>query len=756
MKGFRFASRDTRSVEIPFTENLSFKQARSAVLVAVILGLVFSFTQIALDLRKEKDSVATTVRQVLNTVKDTAAEAAFNLDKELGQKAINGLFAYRPILRATIHDDLGTMIAHGERPKTMTNLPTLSKVIFGDISTFTSPLVLEGNPDTTLGEMTVRVDTDLVAANFLDRVWLVLVFGILRNFLLALVLTVVFFVTFTKPLVRAINALHSTRRPAKWEPFQAPVPKGHEGDEIGLLVDTFNALMSDIHKSEERFFLAVQGSNDGLWDWTDIENDVVWWSPRLYEQLGYAPDEVKPSFAFFWKQVHPDDRGGIREAVRRHLEQRIPFVIECRIKAGLPEYRSFLARGQALWDDDGKPIRMAGSFQDITERKTIERQLAQAQKMEAVGQLTGGVAHDFNNLLAVVSLNLELVQEKTAHLPELDELVQRPLGAVRRGATLTQRLLSFSRLQSLSPKPTDLAQLIGGLEDMLRRTLGETIDVRINVADDASQVLVDAHQLESAILNLTLNARDAMPNGGALTIKTANAPLDEQYAREHDEVEAGDYVLLAISDSGTGIPAEALEHVFEPFFTTKEVDKGSGLGLSMVYGFIKQSKGHISVHSAVGNGTSINLYLPKAAPKETDLPAAEENLGVRLMGRERILVVEDEEEVRRVTVQILRAEGYDVIEATDGPEALENIQGSGSIDLLFTDVVLPKGLNGTELAAKAEKMQPGLNTLFTTGYAETAVINTGGVKEGVNLITKPYRRKDLLLRVRSAINAPKE
>ena len=441
---------------------------------------------------------------------------------------------------------------------------------------------------------------------------------------------------------------------------------------------------------------------------------------------------------------------------RQVLETRRPIHKEETLISGDGTARHFSLSKFPVTDSDGTLLGLGGMSIDITERYAMERQLVQAQKMEAVGQLTGGVAHDFNNLLAVVSLNLELVQDQIEGNPHLNELIGRSLSAVQRGATLTQRLLSFSRRQSLSPESTELGRLITDVEDMLRRTLGETIELHVRSADDAWPVLVDAHQLESAILNLALNARDAMPDGGTLTIETANAPLDEGYTDEYDDLQAGDYVRLAISDTGTGISRENLEHVIEPFFTTKDVGKGSGLGLSMVYGLIKQSKGHISIYSEVGEGTSVKLYLPRDASQEIDTPSTKANGTMSYKGHERILVVEDEEEVRRVAVEILENEGYEIIEAADGLEALEEMGNAESIDLLFTDMVLPQGMSGLELAVKAEERQPGLRTLFTTGYAENAVIHDDRLDNGVNLISKPYRRADLLKRVRTVIDAPAE
>ena len=387
------------------------------------------------------------------------------------------------------------------------------------------------------------------------------------------------------------------------------------------------------------------------------------------------------------------------------------------------------------------------------ELRRQEEALRQSQKMEAVGQLTGGIAHDFNNLLQIIMGNLEALQRNLpADSGRLQRAADNAMAGARRAASLTQRLLAFSRRQPLNPKPVDPNALVGSMSDLLHRTLGETITVEAVRGAGVWRVEVDPTGLESAILNLAVNARDAMPDGGRLTIETANAHLDEAYARTHSEVRPGQYVVLAVSDTGVGMDQATIAQAFEPFFTTKPVGQGTGLGLSQVYGFVKQSGGHLKIYSEVGQGTSIKLYLPRLerAATEADLPI--EPRIPEGTAAELILVLEDDDDVRAHSVEVLAELGYRVIEASDGPTALRLLRRQAHVDLLFTDVVLPGGMTGAQVAAEAQAIQPGLKILFTTGYARNAIVHNGRLDAGVQLITKPFTFADLAAKVRDVLD----
>jgi signal transduction histidine kinase/ActR/RegA family two-component response regulator len=388
----------------------------------------------------------------------------------------------------------------------------------------------------------------------------------------------------------------------------------------------------------------------------------------------------------------------------------------------------------------------------LDEKNVADLQLRQAQKMEAVGQLTGGIAHDLNNILTVITGTIEILAEAVADRPQLVAVAKMIDEAAARGADLTQRLLAFARKQPLQPREVDVNSLVIEATNLLRPTLGEHVEVKIMLAGDAAHALIDPSQLTNAILNLALNARDAMADRGQLLIETSNVVLDDSYASMNSDVAAGNYVMVAVTDSGHGIPAGILENVFEPFFTTKEVGKGSGLGLSMVYGFVKQSNGHIKIYSEKDHGTTVRIYLPQAAG--VALPAAElESTAVIEGGHETILIVEDDDLVRTFVVGQIQSLGYATLSAVTADEALVVINSAQPIDLLFTDMIMPGSMNGRQLADQALRRRPSLKVLFTSGYTENTVIHYGRLDAGVLLLAKPYRKADLARMIRSALDA---
>lgn len=402
-------------------------------------------------------------------------------------------------------------------------------------------------------------------------------------------------------------------------------------------------------------------------------------------------------------------------------------------------------------DDHGKPVSIFAVDTDISQSVALEEQLARSQKMEAIGQLTGGVAHDFNNLLGVISGNLELLDEQLQDRRELSELAQIAIRATDRGAALTRSLLAFSRQQPLDPRPVDANLLVRDMTALLRRTVPETITIDFTPRS-TWQCKVDPGHLQNAILNLVLNARDAMPEGGRLMIETCDTTLDGAYALAHIEVAPGDYVVLVVSDSGVGMEPEIVAQAFEPFFTTKEVGKGTGLGLSMVYGFAKQSLGHVSLYSEPGAGTTVRLYLPRADAKASTADPTSNNTAQPRGKGETILVVEDDEQMRVLARDLLRSLGYEVVVAAEPKAALSLLREDRRVALLLTDVILPGGMNGRQLAEAAHTLRPGIKVVYMSGYTENAIFHDGLLDPGAQLLEKPFNKRVLAEKIRAALD----
>ncbi len=509
--------------------------------------------------------------------------------------------------------------------------------------------------------------------------------------------------------------------------------------------------------------------------WTSLpDGRIEWFNARVPEYCGMDEETLRPDG---WTPVHPDDVATATRDWLAAVASGQPYTTEYRIRRHDGEYRWHLTRAVPIRDAEGVILRWIGTSADIQDQKntetalaqlnaTLERQVAertgelmaaeetlrQSQKMEAVGQLTGGIAHDFNNLLTGISGSLELLEARLAQgrVRELDRYIQVAQGAAKRAAALTHRLLAFSRRQTLDPKPTDINRLVRGMDELIRRTIGPSVALTLDgAAAGLWTTLVDRNHLENALLNLCINARDAMPDGGSLVIAAGNHVFDDHDGRELD-LAAGQYVSLTVSDTGGGMTPEVIARAFDPFFTTKPLGEGTGLGLSMVYGFARQSGGAARIVSELGRGTSVSLYLPRhlGAHEVNEEP----ELARALPGEgEKVLLVDDEPSVRLLITETLEELGYDWLEAADGAAALKFLQSTRRIDLLITDVGLPGGMNGRQLADAALVARPALKVLFITGYAETAVIGNGSLQPGMHIVTKPFALETLGRRIKEII-----
>jgi len=562
-----------------------------------------------------------------------------------------------------------------------------------------------------------------------------------------------------------------------------------------------------LRESMDRQEAALETGLIGFFEW-HVAAETITGDKRFASFYGLTPEAALAgvSLETLVHIIHPDDRAMFAASVEAALASLSDYAKEFRLVHVSGDVRWVVVRGRCSQHEGGRPLRYAGTAVDVTasktaeetlrradaaealqnaneileatvaertralteanarlkaeaeERERVEEALRQSQKMEAVGQLTGGLAHDFNNLLQGISGSLELLRTRAAQgrIGELDRHIETAMGSAHRAATLTQRLLAFSRRQTLDPKPTDLNRLAGGMEELLRRTVGPAIQLETSFAAEPWPTLCDPHQLESALLNLVVNARDAMPDGGHLLIETANTVLRNRRGapREQPPQDAppGDYVALSVADTGAGMTPEVIVRAFDPFYTTKPIGQGTGLGLSMIYGFVQQSGGHVRLRSEVGQGTTMTIYLPRHLAAIDDEVEGDTTAHSPLaLGSGVVLLVEDEPDVRMVVRDVLSDCGYAVLEAESGRAGLLIADSGVRIDLLLTDVGLPGGMNGRQLADAARQRRPGLKVLFITGYAEAMAVGNGHMEQGMQVMTKPFALETLAARVQGII-----
>jgi PAS domain S-box-containing protein len=567
----------------------------------------------------------------------------------------------------------------------------------------------------------------------------------------AIVLAILLARSLATPLERMTAAIEGFGR-------GAPLPElPNGGGEIGVLARAFTRMASDVREKTAALTREVDErrsiTDTALDAFVQIDQAgiIVEWNPQAEATFGWPRQEAVGQLLGALI-IPPAHRERHAQGLARFLRTGEAVILGKRMEiAALRRDRREITVEltiTALRRPDGYIFN--GFIRDVTDRIAAEGQLRQSQKMDAVGQLTGGVAHDFNNILTVITGTIEILEDGVADRPDLATIARMIDEAATRGAELTRQLLAFARRQPLEPRETDVNALVVETARLLKPTLGEHIEIESMLEGDAWSALVDPSQLSAAIVNLAVNARDAMPNGGKLTLETGNVMLDEAYAAGNSEVTPGAYVMIAVSDTGEGIPMDIRDRVFEPFFTTKEVGRGTGLGLSMVYGFAKQTGGHIKIYSEEGIGTAIKLYLPRSmrqavrATEPAPAPATPR-------GNETILVVEDDALVRGYVIAQLESLGYTTLAAADGAAALALVDKGAAFDLLFTDVIMPGGMNGRQLADAIRARRPSLNVLYTSGYTENAIVHHGRLDPGVALLNKPYRKTDLARKLRDAL-----
>lgn len=506
-----------------------------------------------------------------------------------------------------------------------------------------------------------------------------------------------------------------------------------------------------LRTSETRFRMIAEAAGNAAFDW-NITEGRMWWSDGMERQFGHPPDPEGKVPSVWSSNVHPDDEIRVFETVDQLLSGEIDTIHNhYRFRRADGSWARVEDHGFAIRNEEGRTTRILGSLSDVSNKLEMEDRLRQSQKLEAVGQLTGGVAHDFNNLLTIIVGNIEMLQDSLAEDNPLRRFADMGARAADRASELTNRLLVFSRKQALQPQVIDVNAVIGGIKDMLRRTLSADIDIEIALTDGIWPTEIDRAQVEAALLNLAINSRDAMPDGGSLTIETANVELDEDDITAEPNLTVGKYVRITVSDTGHGIPEDQIDHVFEPFFTTKTAGQGTGLGLSMVYGFAKQSGGHILIFSELNKGTKVRLYFPMYdGDRQTNAVETQDKPLQR--GHETILVVEDDALIlQQLTVQ-LTGLGYQVLTASAGAATLDILRKRSDVDLLLTDVVLPGGMNGRQIADAAQALCPDVKVLFTSGYSENVIVHHGRLDRDANFLGKPYRRSTLAAKVREVLD----
>jgi len=511
-------------------------------------------------------------------------------------------------------------------------------------------------------------------------------------------------------------------------------------------------LRAETWESEQRLTDAQRMAHIGNWE-LDLNDDQLYWSNEIFRIFEIDSEKFDASYEAFLNTIHPDDRERVNTAYTTSVENKTPYSAEHRLRMADGRIKYIHEVCETFYDDEGRPIRSTGTVQDITERVNMEETLRRSQKMEAIGQLSGGIAHDFNNQLGVVIGYLDFLKELFPEGDKPRQWVETASRATLRCTDLTRQLLTFSRHKAREKTVVDINTAIRDMQTIITRSVTPEIEVQYSLSEDLGLAEIDSAEFQDAVLNLVINARDAMPDGGKLLIETSNTSLDADYAALNPGVDAGDYLQLTISDTGTGMDEETLERAFEPFFTTKDKDKGTGLGMAMVYAFSKRYGGHIKLYSEPDVGTTLHLFLPRSKSPASGAAGDIEHEAELPTGNETVLIVDDEKDLLQLTSQILNRLGYRTQLAENATQALEILKGDDKIDLLFSDVVMPGGMNGYELATQATAIKPDIKVLLTSGFTSKAITHDGQALFSRHMLSKPYRKSDLARRIRMVLDA---
>ncbi|GMO96010.1 ATP-binding protein [Bradyrhizobium sp. TM239] len=740
----------------------------AVLLFSSVVTLTLTALQLYLDYDREVGLIETRLDEIGRSTTGSLAESLWNLDQNQLKLQLDGILRLPDIRAAEVRE-----IADRPNPiRLAIGEPSTRSVVTRD---YPLNYAVKGNAR-EIGVLHVEATLTDVYQHLLNRALVILASQAAKTFLVSLFIIYMVHLLVTRHLVAIAEFVskYSLARPPP--PLRLERRPPYDADELDKVIDAFNAMCANLQRaygelreananlerdlkvrrsaeqdaraSEERFRDYAETASDWFWE-TGPDHRFTYISDRagVFGMDNKALIGKRRTDAAFGRDAEP-------EKWRAHmamLDRHEPFrKFEYRGRDTTGRMHHFSVNGQPVFAADGRFMGYRGSATDLTEQHETEERLRQSQKMDAIGQLTGGVAHDFNNVLTVITGTIEIIQEGLADKPEFAAIAQLIDDAATRGAEITSQLLTFARRQPLEPREIDVNALVIETAKLLRPILGAHIEIVTRLADDAWSAMADPSQLSSAIVNLAVNARDAMSGGGKLTIETANRELDDTDAAGDGGAMRGAFVMVAVADTGHGIPADIRERVFEPFFTTKGVGRGTGLGLSMVYGFAKQTGGTVAVESEEGRGTVMRLFLPRSKGEAPARTAPVQALDTA-RGHETILVVEDDPLVQGYVIARLGSLGYRTLVAGDGASALALVDQGAKFDLLFTDIIMPGGMNGRELADAVRLRRPGARVLYTSGYTDDAIVHEGHLDPGVALLRKPYRKSELSQKIREVL-----